>query len=73
VTGDDTALFASQTQFPVHCHDTGERSAAEILDDALDSGRPVIVMGNTVTDFMRQLGETIERRAGTEQARGDRQ
>lgn len=73
VTGGDTALFDSQTQFPVHRHDTDQRSAADILDDALAAGRAVLVMGNTVTDFMRQLGETIERRAAAEQARGDSQ
>jgi hypothetical protein len=42
----------------------GESDPAELaLDSALDEGRPVYTMGNTVAPFMRELTDTIDRRA----------
>jgi hypothetical protein len=34
-----------------------------VLDEALATGRPVMPMGNTVADFMRDLDADIETRA----------
>ena len=62
VTGDSQRLFDTNTPFPVRRHDT-DRSAAAVLDDALAAGRPVLLMGNTATDFMRDLQMVVDVRA----------
>lgn len=62
LTGADQQLFALNTDVPVCRHDTDEESAADVLTDAVDTGRPVLLMGNTVTDFMRSMADEIRRR-----------
>jgi len=51
---------------PVVRHDTETESPAAVLDDAVASGRPVVLMGNTVTAFMEAMAREIESRAGTD-------
>ncbi|WP_276272911.1 Mur ligase family protein [Haloarcula litorea] len=63
VVGDSQRLFDLNTPFPVRRHDTERESAPAVLDDALAAGHPVLLMGNTVTEFMRDLQMTIDVRA----------
>lgn len=70
LVGDHQRLFAANTDVPTRHHDTGEASAAAVLDAALAAGRPVILMGNTVTGFMRSLAAEIDRRATDESPTG---
>ena len=64
--GDDQQLFETTASLPVVRHDTETESPAAVLDDALASGRPVMLMGNTVTAFMEAMATEIESRAGTD-------
>lgn len=69
VVGQDTELFALHATFPVVIHDESESPAA-VLDDALADDWPLILMGNTVAEFMQDLAEIIanrEREATTEE------
>jgi hypothetical protein len=60
--GASTTAFAGNTETTVEQHDqTAE--AATVLDALLEAGRPVILMGNTVDGFMRDLQSEIETRA----------
>ncbi len=63
VIGRDAQLFGRHASFPVVTHDEGSETPAEVLDAALIDGWPVIVMGNTVPEFMQGLAATIENRA----------
>lgn len=62
VAGDDARLFAEKASFPVVCHDETIANAGDVLDSALADGHPVLVMGNTVAAFMRDLDTEIEQR-----------
>ncbi|MFC7177384.1 hypothetical protein [Halosegnis marinus] len=62
VAGDDTRTFARETAVPVVRHGPDE-AAADVLDAVLDEGYPVVLMGNTVADFMRDLEAEIAARA----------
>ncbi|MFC4359857.1 Mur ligase family protein [Halobium salinum] len=59
VAGETTDLFASRAPFPVTVADDDPETA---LGDALADGWPVLVMGNTVADYMRELAADIDRR-----------
>ncbi len=65
VVGATTAAFKSRADFPVVAHD-GDATASAVLDEALAVGPPVLVMGNTVADFMRELDSEIGRREGVD-------
>lgn len=62
VAGGHADLFAEKTTFPVVVHDEDAESAGGVLDEALADGWPVLVMGNTVAEFMRDLDDAIQRR-----------
>lgn len=61
VVGEHTEPFARATSFPVVEHDSDDH-AGRVLDDALEDGWPVVLMGNTVAEFMRDLETEIEDR-----------
>jgi hypothetical protein len=63
VAGPETTAFTDRAPFPVIAH---EDSDAATLDLALADGWPVLVMGNTVAEFMRDLEAEIENRAQAE-------
>jgi hypothetical protein len=61
VGGANTRAFARNTDLPVTQHDR-ETDAATVLDELLDAGPPVVVMGNTVDEFMREFEQAISAR-----------
>jgi hypothetical protein len=62
VLGDNQRLFASNVPFPVRR--LGPDDSPEThLTSALSTGRPVILMGNAVTDEMQAVRSAIEERA----------
>ena len=63
LVGDDQQLFETTASVPVVRHDSTVESPSAILDAALAAGRPVFLMGNTVTPFMQALSEEIADRA----------
>lgn len=64
--GPHAELFARHASFPVATHDETE-SASEVLDAALTPGWPVLIVGNTVAEFMRDLEAEITTRKVEEQ------
>lgn len=62
IIGQDAQLFKRRASFPVLIHDEADESPAEVLDDALADGWPVIIMGNTVPEFMKEMAAVIEDR-----------
>lgn len=56
------AAFTNAVDFPVIVHSDGEEPAA-VLDAALSDGWPVILMGNTVPEFMQRMDEIVRARA----------
>lgn len=62
VAGPMADVFARKADFPVHVHDVEEESAAEVLDALLEPDYPVVLMGNTVASFMRELDDEIDDR-----------
>lgn len=62
VVGEDADLFALNTSFPVVVHDETRESPTELLDSALADCWPVMVAGNTVSEFMTELAADIEQR-----------
>ncbi|OYR84409.1 capsule biosynthesis protein CapB, partial [Halorubrum sp. E3] len=60
--GGQEDLLARRVDADVVRHD-GDEPASAVLDSALDEGRPVYLMGNTVATFMRDLTDEIDRRA----------
>jgi hypothetical protein len=62
VLGDSKRLFASNVPFPVRRLRPGEPPES-LLDSALSTGRPVLLMGNAVTEEMRAVLTAIEERA----------
>jgi hypothetical protein len=60
--GPHQTLFETNASVPVVRHETEAESAEAVLDDLLEAGRPAMLMGNTVTEFMRSLVELIEER-----------
>ena len=57
-----TDVFASRVDVPVTTHDR-EEDAGEVLEDMLAEEYPVMPMGNTVDDFMRDMEDEIAERA----------
>jgi len=59
VVGQDAALFARHASFPVVTHDEETEAPGDVLEAALDDGWPVVVMGNTVSEFMQELSRRL--------------
>jgi len=62
VMGSDSSVFANETTCEVTDIDSDADPAA-VLDRLLDRDRPVVLMGNTVDEFMRELDAEIDSRA----------
>jgi len=62
VMGSDSSVFANETACEVTEIDSDADPAA-VLDRLLSHDRPVILMGNTVDEFMRELDAEINSRA----------
>lgn len=60
--GTFTSVFASNVNVPVVEHDRSE-DAGEVLEEMLATDYPVLLMGNTVDEFMRRMDEEITERA----------
>lgn len=63
VVGDDRRLFEANVSVPVRSYDTDTVSPTGLLDEALSFDRPLLLMGNTVTEFMQSLVAEIDERA----------
>lgn len=59
--GDGRDVFANTAEFPVTTYGP-DTTPATLLDETLAADNPVLVMGNTVTEFMRDLQTEIEDR-----------
>ena len=57
-----TDVFAANVDVPVATHDR-EEDAGDVLDEMLDGEYPVMLMGNTVDEFMRDMEREISERA----------
>ena len=65
IIGRGRKTFQRHASFPIVTHDEESETPAEVLDEALADGWPVVVMGNTVSEFLDGLAESIEcRQAG---------
>jgi hypothetical protein len=60
--GSFTDVFASNVDVPVTTHSRDE-DAGVVLEEMLDEEYPVMLMGNTVDDFMRDMEAEISERA----------
>jgi hypothetical protein len=58
VGGANTRAFAENTDLPVTQHDN-ETGADTVLADLLTEHDPVVIMGNTVDEFMREFEEAV--------------
>jgi hypothetical protein len=63
VAGAHTDLFDRKASFSVVRHDIERESAADVMDSLLEGSVSVLVMGNTVAEFMREIDAEIDRRA----------
>lgn len=61
VAGGHADLFADKASFPVISHDSESESALSVLEEMVADGWPVLIMGNTVAEFMRDIDDEIER------------
>jgi hypothetical protein len=61
VGGANTRAFAENTEVPVTRHRESD-DPETVLDELLAGGVPVVIMGNTVDEFMRELEEAIRTR-----------
>ena len=59
VVGQDAELFARHASFPVVTHDEETEAPGDVLEAALEDGWPVVVMGNTVSEFMQELSRRL--------------
>lgn len=66
VVGENTDPFARKADFPV-VENEPDADADRVLDEALEGGRPVVLMGNTVAGFMRDVETAIEERVAARQ------
>jgi hypothetical protein len=57
-----TDVFAANVDVPVTTHDR-EADAGAVLDEMLAGDHPVMLMGNTVDEFMRDMDREISERA----------
>lgn len=62
IIGDHLEVFVHKAEFPVIEHDETLETPQQLLDNALADGWPVLLMGNSVPDFMRELHDEIETR-----------
>jgi hypothetical protein len=62
VGGADARLFASYVDVPATRHGADE-AAESVLGDLFAHGDPVLLMGNTVDEFMRELESEVAERA----------
>lgn len=62
VGGAFTRVFAKNITPSTVEHDTAHRSAAEVLDRLIDEQLPILLMGNTVNQWMRELNAEIDQR-----------
>jgi len=62
VGGAFTRVFARNTTPSTIEHDTTDRSAVEVLDQLIEEGLPILLMGNTVHPWMRELDAEIANR-----------
>ncbi|ELY92241.1 Mur ligase family protein [Natrialba taiwanensis] len=62
IAGETTKAFSQKADFPVIIHDDTKDPADEVLGSLLAEERPVIIMGNTVADWMRDLERAIDAR-----------
>lgn len=60
VIGREADLFKRRVSVPVVTHEEDTEDPRAVLDDALEDGWPVVLMGNTVSEFMRELTASIE-------------
>ena len=58
VGGANTRAFAENTDLPVTRHEGGTEAEA-VLNDLLAVGDPVVIMGNTVDEFMREFEQAV--------------
>ncbi|WP_071391272.1 hypothetical protein [Haloprofundus marisrubri] len=63
VGGWNAETFARHVDVPCTTHDRDENAGA-VLDEMLAEGDPVLLMGNTVDEFMREMEQEIITRAG---------
>ncbi|MFC7135298.1 MULTISPECIES: Mur ligase family protein [Salinibaculum] len=70
VVGQDATLFDRHASFPAVVHDEDTESPADVLEAALADDWPVLVMGNTVSEFMQELLSIIESKAETDAETG---
>lgn len=62
VGGAFTRVFARNVTPSTVEHDTAHQSAAEVLDQLIEEGLPILLMGNTVHPWMRELDAEIANR-----------
>jgi hypothetical protein len=65
VVGAGAELVARRASFPVVVHDEDREDPELVLEAAVADGWPVMLMGNTVSEFMRGMADAVERRALT--------
>jgi len=61
VGGANTRAFAENVDVPTECH-SQNADPEQVLTELFTDGRPVILMGNTVDEFMREMQAVIEQR-----------
>lgn len=61
--GPHAGTFVRNVDAEVVHHDEGATTAGSVLDDCLETGSPVYVVGNTVAEFMREFETELEQRA----------
>jgi len=61
--GADAPVLARRLSFQTWTYDSDAHEAADVLDEVLDAGRPVLLMGNTVNEFMDEMRAEIDTRA----------
>lgn len=62
--GAHQGIVTRRLDLPVICHDEATERPGAVLDAALSDGWPVVLMGNTVPEFMVEMAAEIERRSG---------
>jgi hypothetical protein len=73
IVGDDQRLFVANVDTPVNRYDSDPEVAGDILDELLSVDRPLLLMGNVVTEFMEALLNEIDERALPQPLKTDRQ
>ena len=61
VGGANTRAFVENTELPVTQHDD-DTDAGTVLTDLLTGNEPVVIMGNTVDEFMREFEQAVSTR-----------